>query len=388
LPDRSRALALYKTTAVVVLNTLVLLFVINLVVWGGNRLRYAYMRHGIAEGRQADMVEAQRVHPGMSPDQMQTLDDETFAPVEFEPFTMFREAPRTGDYVNVDSAGFRRVEHQGAWPPDSAMFNIFVFGGSTTFGIGITDAQAVPSVLQWLLSGGACGSRVRVYNFGRGYYYSAQERVLFESLLTERFVPRLAIFLDGFNDAEYGAEGRPELTGPFADQFRETQRQRPSLAAVINAMRWVPLVRASTALSDWLSTTDGAPQPTRAARDPHLQQLAVDRWLETKILVRSAAESHLVHTVFVWQPVSRYEYDLKYHLMRDPSIGPDATAAVYTLMDARRKAGELSDVLWLADMQEGRHEALYVDDIHYTAAFAAEIAGRIATWLREHKLVC
>ncbi len=46
-------------------------------------------------------------------------------------------------------------------------------------------------------------------------------------------------------------------------------------------------------------------------------------------------------------------------------------------------AGKLgTDVLWLADMQENARENLYVDSVHYTAAFSKEIAGRICEFIQ------
>jgi len=43
------------------------------------------------------------------------------------------------------------------------------------------------------------------------------------------------------------------------------------------------------------------------------------------------------------------------------------------------------DFLWLGDMQEDRKEPLYLDTVHYTADFSAEIAGRIAGFVVKTK---
>ena len=48
-----------------------------------------------------------------------------------------------------------------------------------------------------------------------------------------------------------------------------------------------------------------------------------------------------------------------------------------------RRRSELDDFLWLADMQRGRRDPLYVDPDHYNAGFSAEIASKIAAHLRE-----
>ena len=117
----------------------------------------------------------------------------------YEPFTQFKERPYKGHYVNVDKNGFRYTKNQGPWPPQSKSINVFLFGGSTTFGYGVSDNQTIASYLQEYLTE-KLGSDVRVYNFGRGYYYLTQERLLYEQLLKSGFIPDLAIFIDGIND--------------------------------------------------------------------------------------------------------------------------------------------------------------------------------------------
>ena len=64
--------------------------------------------------------------------------------------------------------------NQGPWPPDDHDYNMFVFGGSTTFGYGVPDEQTIASHLQEVLSH-QTAREVRVYNFGRGMYRSSQE---------------------------------------------------------------------------------------------------------------------------------------------------------------------------------------------------------------------
>src|SRR6185503_15185425 len=100
----------------------------------------------------------------------------------YEAFTQFCERPFHGRFVNVSENGFRVSAQQGPWPPDADNFNIFLFGGSTTFGYGLPDSQTVASYLQDDLAARS-SPHVRVYNFGRGSYVSEQERVLFEELL-------------------------------------------------------------------------------------------------------------------------------------------------------------------------------------------------------------
>jgi len=80
-----------------------------------------------------------------------------------------------------------------------------------------------------------------------------------------------------------------------------------------------------------------------------------------------------------------YKYDLRYHffLHSDKEFAAFVRAKYgYPLMQDVREKGRLGpDVLWLADIQQDKHENLYVDSVHYSAAFSKEIAERIGDFV-------
>ena len=59
--------------------------------------------------------------------------------------------------------------------------NIYMYGGSTTFGYNVTDDQTIASYLQNYLNDDFC-----VYNHGRVYFYSKQENNLLSLHLENR----------------------------------------------------------------------------------------------------------------------------------------------------------------------------------------------------------
>ena len=122
--------------------------------------------------------------------------------------------------------------------------------------------------------------------------------------------------------------------------------------------------------------------------DPRAQAAAVDRWLVNEMLSRAAGDARNVRVLLVWQPIPTYKYDLRYHVMRGTLTVPDPGTEFYTRMNARRAEGRLPNLLWLADIQEGRAGPLYVDELHYTGAFAATIANHIGEHLRALGWVC
>ena len=117
----------------------------------------------------------------------------------YDPVVQFKEAPRTGRYINVHPAGFRNSENQASWPPPKGRPVIFLFGGSATFGYNLEDRETLASYIAraWAAERGAVPA---IYNFGRGRYGSSEEMLLFMRLIFEGHRPDIAIFVDGIND--------------------------------------------------------------------------------------------------------------------------------------------------------------------------------------------
>ena len=81
---------------------------------------------------------------------------------------------------------------------------IFLYGGSTTFGAGVTDSQTIGSYLGQMLINDK--KNICVKNYGRRSYFSFQETILFQKHILNNNIKSkdIIIFLDGIN--EYGNE--------------------------------------------------------------------------------------------------------------------------------------------------------------------------------------
>ena len=93
----------------------------------------------------------------------------------------------------------RQIKEQTAWPPKRDRTNIFFFGGSTTLGYGVLFDQTIPSYIQEMFDSKE-KSNVSVYNFGESSYASIHELLLFRDVLSNGFIPKMAIFIHGLND--------------------------------------------------------------------------------------------------------------------------------------------------------------------------------------------
>ena len=125
-------------------------------------------------------------------DLLQTTWGKELAFWEYEPWLGFREKGRTSKFVNVNEFGIRSNSREQV-EMTSLDGAVWFFGGSTTFGYGVSDSETIPAALEKRLNR-------PVINFGRGFYYSGQENLLFLRLLQSGYRPGLAIFLDGSNE--------------------------------------------------------------------------------------------------------------------------------------------------------------------------------------------
>jgi hypothetical protein len=185
--------SLLCNTYYIVANTLIVLVII--VVCAHLILKHASLStvHNYAAKLSREKRQA---YSHMSDPEINDLLNSTWSPAlggyNYDEWVGFKEAPRKTRYVNVNEYGLR----QNSTNPlimKELNGSIWFFGGSTTFGYGVTDQETIPAQLEKLL-------KTRVYNFGRGYFYSAQENQLFRQYLKAGHRPSLAIFLDGINE--------------------------------------------------------------------------------------------------------------------------------------------------------------------------------------------
>lgn len=277
--------------------------------------------------------------------------------------------------MNTDSNGLRLVRDQGPWPPTPAARNVFVFGGSTTFGFGVADFETIPSLLQEQLNS-RLGGGVKVYNLGVGGYYSSQERVRFERHLANGIIPETVVFIDGLNEFVFERD-EPGQTRFLAaamrgDYFFGEVRARFKQIAVVDLAHSIQRKFAGSA---------PAPPPPDTAEQANKFRAICERYLRTQRLELAAAEAFGVKSCFVWQPIPVYQYDLKHFLFDPQWTGADHKAGYEVMAAILKTNSPPRNFLWLADMQASLKEGLYVDQVHYNPYMNGLIAAKIADYL-------
>ncbi len=128
-------------------------------------------------------------------DYIRVLEQQNY-PLLYTPFIEFREKERNQEFVSVSKYGNRCNKNniKKCEGPTGGKNEIWVFGGSSTFGYGLKNDETISASLEKIISG------KKVINFGQGYFNSTQNRIFFQNLLSYFPEPASAIFFEGFND--------------------------------------------------------------------------------------------------------------------------------------------------------------------------------------------
>jgi hypothetical protein len=370
----------YSQLALMLLNSLLFFVFVNIFILVGFKV---FDRPDAPKRRDIQDVSdiLDRGYSHLSIEQRDDLLRETRAlNLEYEAFTQFKEIPFEGIYVNVSNDGFRMSKDQGPWPPDPDNFNVFVFGGSTTFGYCVADDETIASYLQGFLNA-TQEKKCSIYNFGRGFYYSAQERVLFEKLLLAGFVPNMVVFIDGLNDF-FNYTGEPYYTNSISGFVRDanTKSMVGTFLRLTVPLQKLPIWRLASSFRE-------EPSDQQDYEDKKVLMGVIERYIKNKSLIENLSRMYSVQSVFVWQPIPSYKFDLTYHLTEE--FGPHTYSQFgYRIMqDYVTKNRQGLNFLWCADMQEDIKEPLYVDPVHYSADMSKRIALMIFNMLEERDLI-
>jgi hypothetical protein len=370
----------YSSAAVFVLNTIIIMCVFNISLSFIFRIADRF-KNPIQEKYNREIL--LRAYADLDGSSIDELLRETWHRKQvFEPYVQFREAPVKSKFVNVHEAGFRISKNQGPWPPASGRYNVFLFGGSTTFSYGLPDDQTVASYLQESLATQISGG-VSVYNFGVGAYQSTQERILFQELLSKGYRPNMAVFIDGLND--------------FA--FRDVPNNTPRLRSLAQrnitildiATDW-PMNRLARAIRSRLHKNQSGIEERSEGLDDVDSKNPIDatvsRYLMNKRQIEAVAREFTVQPLFVWQPIPFYKYDKRYNpFFNDSGVNRYAKAGYERMRRILETEKKDRNFLWCADMQERLAEPLYVDAIHYNAAMSERLARYITRLLVDNGML-
>ena len=321
----------------------------------------------------------EQVYPGMRAEEVLAMLQESWSiSYEYAPYRQFKAKASNGRYTRVDPAGFRCCKEQGPWPPSAENFNVFLFGGSTAYNIGVPECDTIATHLQDAL-GTSGGKPVRVYNFGCPMFFSSAESVLFERLLVAGQRPDAAVFLDGLNEFYHVAD-EPGFSEQIGTLFENSSSVPFHLRALVDGL---PVIRLMRQRGYFPGAPERVVTEAELKREDVLQGM-IGRYLENMRNIEALAQSRQVKVLFVWQPVPVYGYGGS-HPFELRGYGKHGRSRYGYAMMAEHVSSHTmpGDFLWLADMQRDLPGMLYVDIVHYSGRMSKEVASRIASGLRD-----
>lgn len=365
-----RAPSAWRTTALVLANTLVLLVAVELAAvavatltgaslgTGGvvDRLTGFYLRHPYyAEREWSATYWRENAEAGAR---------------DYRPYVGWRRPPYAGETVNVGDDGFRAVpgadcgvgeDRGGADRADAD--RVLALGGSTMWGWGAPDGGTIPAHLQRGLEAAHAGP-VCVRNLGETAWVSSQELVQLVLALRDGERPDLVIFYDGVNDTL--AAHQAGRAGPHQNLPRIAAHFESGRAPLLRFLADLTTVRLA---HHWL----GLPAPARGDRSPaETEALAAEvvrTYLGVVEVASALAASRGFEARFFWQPyLSAGDKPLAPieaamldgHL--DWAMDPDP--APYSLFDAvYRRLAEVDDprIHDLSGVFDDVEEAVWID---------------------------
>lgn len=367
--------------------------VLNVVVgiaYGIKDVRNESRRGALAYGDEI----ALKVYPDMTRDEIQQLMNESWLiQYEYEPYLEYTLSEQNGTYVNIDEQGFRKIANQEPWPPNPDHTNIFLFGGSTTFGAGVPDNETFASFLQERLR--LNHPTVAVYNFGIPGYQSTQERILFEQLLLNGFVPDVALFFDGLNDLAVPSEEERESNASkqIKTQVSSLTNNKEVIENVkkigqdlIDLIRRLPLQRILLSINYRLHGTSD--QTASLVTEDTLEQAQrnIDYLFTNWKIASTVATTFDTETVFLLQPTPAYRHHEKQTLF------PTSQNLKFIILQGAYQTlnnevpPESPIYENLSTLQVGEQQNLYVDGVHYNSYFNSKIADAIVFSLSEMTL--
>ena len=328
---------------------------------------YSYSKHPGSRHFDADVskyphVKENYLKSGLSISDTKELLKETWVPNgwEYTPVLGFKETARSGKFVNISGLGFRLNSPKEPLAKELISSNkkIYVFGGSTTFGYGVQDSATIPAHLSKMIPS------MRVFNFGRGYYFSEQENFLFDELISSSISkPKLAIFVDGVNERC----GNHIYLSEMKSIFTEVSSRN---------YNWSPrefMKPVSTILSKLGKNRQGLRLSQRGCRDRYAgSSITLPEKFKMSLDKRAAlCDLHRIRCLTYIQPFPGYKNVHIHGTLTDSAV---------------KKAQELSRV----SVKSGFHETVditsalselkehaYVDNVHYSSSAMQTIARRI-----------
>ena len=294
----------------------------------------------------------------------------------YKPFAVWEQFPFQSQTINMLDSGDIRKTTGAKCGPNA--YRIFMFGGSTMWGLGSPDWGTIASYIQEQLNE-TRSEKFCVVNFGMNGYYSTQEGVALYLELLQGNIPDMVIFYDGVNEVYVPyLNGEPGLThydyARVASKLENNIQDGQDSNSLPEPLHEIPTVQTL--------------QKVRTAIDiSKLSNDIVHLYLENSKIMRALSETYDFKVRFFWGPPAIYAVDKPLSDLEKEFIAKtyqEEPETVYVVdlyrgvyEQVQNKGAEYPDFYFIADAFADDKETLYIDFCHVTPEGNQMIAGRI-----------
>jgi lysophospholipase L1-like esterase len=283
----------------------------------------------------------------------------------YHPYYLWRLKPYAGRLIRIGPAGLR--ETPGARCVEGA-YRVFVFGGSTVWGMGSPDSGTIPAHLQALLAE-RLSRPVCVVNFGQLGFTTAQDVVQLEAELRAGNVPDLALFYGGVNDYTtafiFGQTGIHFNLTRIARAYEELRKPKPA-PGVLDLVRQTNAFR----LAAELRRPPGTPLlegQTRYFDSDSLAQAVVNTFASNHRQVDLLGRGYGFKAAFFWQPsVSDGDKPLTEEEQRFLENEQATRLGRKTYPMAKARMADTPGLYYLGGVFAAEPATMYIDSHHLT----------------------
>ena len=315
-------------------------------------------------------------------DYLTVLEEQTVS-FKYKPFVEIVENQRKGKFISVGVKGNRCNKNniKKCKEPNGGKSEIWLFGGSTTFGYGVKNDETISAYLENLFEG-----KKKVINFGSGFYFSTQEKIRFQNLLTGLDSPYAAIFIDGVNELGlFWPINESAFSATIKSSLNPGQQRKISfieslkikftnlyIYRLINEKIFAKKIKNSIHVDGQAATDKQIKKSIEILKQNHKQNIAIGNYYDIKI-------------VNILQPAPIYEFSYnktkvpKKYLPEVSNPNIINLKKAYKAIDNKNLLNSNSTLLNISKLKID--DGMYVDGYHYTPLFNKKIAQEIYSYL-------
>ena len=307
----------------------------------------------------------------------------------YVPFLIWGERPWHSKYINVDEGVLgnlrRTVNPLNPACNQGRSKAIWMFGGSTLFGVGVPDMETIPSNLSRELNtaGSVC---FVILNAGVEGYVTNQELILLMEALKTGQRPDFVIFYDGVNEGN--AAVSPGIPGAHLEFESVKARMEGSLSSRFDFLRNSNAFGMAIAIVARFKSSDSAPPAEVEAR----AAAALDNYEANIRVVRTLGQAYNFKVLCFWQPslafggkpLAPFEQQLQRESLGFPEAKSFKILKAVNEGAARRSLLD-GDFVFLGQVFDSVRETLYIDNLMHLGPRGNQIvAHAIAKWVEGH----